>query len=465
VIVVGAGLAGLTVSLALEDTGVVVQLIEARSRVGGRVHSMSRPGGSTEAGGTYIGAGYHHVIAAAERLGVGLVDVTPRLAFFREQELVLGGEIIRRGEWPGHALNAFPAPDRSHMPWEYQRILNERSNPLERPEEWLDPANVRHDIPARGYLARAGSSDDTIRLAYCVNPTFGSDARDVSALLIFFRAAFSAAQRGLLPPGIAGYTIRGGVQRLPEAMARALRHEIHFCKAVTAITMGRGGVEVCCADGSRYLGERAVCALPFGVLRDITIDPPLTGPQREAVELLPAQPVTQVYLARRGSFWERDGHAPSLFTDGPAGMVAALRNGADPEEVTGFTAWLTGPGARRLDALPDDHAGRLVIESIEAVRPAAKGELEFLGRRSWGSDPFARGGWPYFAPGQIARFAASMGRPHGRLHFCGDQLAITSRGMEGAMESGERAAAEIIAPHRSTPATANRSPGTPSPSS
>src|SRR5690606_17616298 len=122
----------------------------------------------------------------------------------------------------------------------------------------------------------------------------------------------------------------------------------------------------------------------------------------------------------------------------------AVRNGSDPQEVTTLTAWLMGPNAARLHGLADADAGREVIDAIERTRPAAKGQLEFMGLKAWGRDPYAGGAWAYFHPGQIRSFAGEMGRPHGRLHFCGEHLAIASRGMEGAMESGEHAAAQIL---------------------
>ena len=134
-----------------------------------------------------------------------------------------------------------------------------------------------------------------------------------------------------------------------------------------------------------------------------------------------------------------------MFTDGPAGMVVAARSAEDARQVTSFTAWVTGRGARRLDALPEADAGRLVLDAIEAIRPAAANELEFVGMQSWGRAPRSRGGWAYFRPGQVTRFAAGMGAAHGPIRFCGEHLARASRGMEGAMESGERAAREILA--------------------
>ena len=445
VVVIGAGLSGLAAAAHLASHGADVQVIEALDRVGGRVHSMRGPGHRQEAGGAYIGAGYRRVIGAAERLGVALVDVTSMLSFFREQELALGGELIRQAEWPAHPRNPFPDDDRTLMPWTCHRVVAVRENPLADPADWLDPRFAGHDVSVHEWLASLGFGDAAIRLGYGLNPSFGDDARGASALLGFFRAAFSVAQRRLAPEGVLGYTARDGVQRLPEAMAAALPREVHFGRVVTAIAWDRHGAEVRSADGSVYSAPHVVCSLPFGALRGIAVDPPFTGRQAEAIGSLRAQPVTQVYFAHRTPFWERDGYRPSMFTDGPAGMFAASRNGEDPAEVTSFTAWAMGRNARRLDALPDAEAGRVVRESIEAVRPAARGQLEFLGLRAWGREPFARGGWAYFGPGEINRFAGDMGRPHGPIRLCGEHLARASRGMEGAMESGESAAQDILA--------------------
>ncbi|MFL2546859.1 MAG: flavin monoamine oxidase family protein [Candidatus Rariloculaceae bacterium] len=444
VIVIGAGLAGLSAALKLQQAGVDAVVLEAQDRVGGRVHSMRQLGSNKEAGGTYIGAGYTRIIGAAERYGVDLIDVTPMLKFFREQELVLDGEIIRQADWPDHPANLFSGDDREIMPWAYHRLLTVRENPLSEPGDWLSDDAAKHDVSAYDWLKSIGFSDDAVQLAYGMNVSFGENAHDVSALLLFFRAAFSVAQRKLAPEGVVGYTARNGVARIPEAMAEALTRPAQLGKVVTAIDGQQQQAEVHCTDGSRYRAPHVICSLPFSVLRDIDINPKLQGQQAEAVSTLPSQAMTQVYLAHKSNFWEADGYTPSLFTDGIAGMVAGARNGEDPEEVTSFTSWTLGPNASLLDTLSPEDAGRRVIEAIESARPAAKGQLEFLGIQSWGSDAFARGGWAYFRPGEIQRFASCMGDPHGQIRFCGEHLAQTSRGMEGAMESGERAAAEIL---------------------
>jgi len=443
VIVVGAGLAGLAAATKLEAEGLDVLVLEAQRRVGGRIHSM-RQLGSGEAGGTYIGAGYERVIAAASRHGVPLVDVTPVLQFFREQDLVLGTRIIRRTDWAADPANPFPDADKAQLPWNYHRTLTVRDNPLERPQDWLDARFAYLDVSARTWLRGLGLSDAAIALAYGMNASFGRDADDVSALLLLFRGAFSKAQRALAPKESVGLTARDGVQRIPEALAASLSGGVDLGRVVTAISVEHERVTVRCADSTTLRARHVVCAVPLGVLRKIAIDPSPPAAQAEAFARLPSQPLTQVYLAPTAKFWERDGYAPSLFTDSGAGMIAAARNRSSPTEVTSIACWIMGDAAASLDRLPAEAAGRAVIAEIERIRPAAAGALEFVALHSWGADPYAGGAWAYFRPGNVTRYAENLGAAHGRLHFCGEHLAVESRGMEGAMESGERAASEIL---------------------
>jgi monoamine oxidase len=195
VVVIGAGLAGLYSALLLEEQGLDVLVLEAQARVGGRIHSMRQLGSNAEAGGTYIGAGYDRVRHVATRFGIPLIDVTPILEFFREQDLVLGTTTIRQAEWPTHPANPFPERDRSLLPWNYHRVLTMRENPLASPEDWLAPQHAGLDISMHAWMRKLGLSDAVIRIGYGINTSFGEDAHDVSALLLLFRGAFSKAQR------------------------------------------------------------------------------------------------------------------------------------------------------------------------------------------------------------------------------------------------------------------------------
>ncbi len=443
VAVIGAGISGLKAALDLEAQGLKVRVLEAQDRTGGRIHSMSQLGPNAEAGATYIGAGYARFIALAERFSIPLIDVTPILEFFREQELVLGNELIRQSEWPDHPANPFPERDRTLMPWNFHRVLTMRENPLAGPEDWLNPAHQALDVSMRDWMLGLGLSEDVVRLGYGINTTFGHDASDVSALLMLFRGAFSKEQRKKAPGDSLGFTVERGLQRVPDAMAAALASPVELGAEVRAIECLDSHVVLTLADGRRLTAGRAVCSLPFSVLRNIDVTPALEGAQAEAVRELPHQAITQVYIRPKRAFWDDDGYAPSMFTDSVAGMVTAVRSGENPDDVSHFSAWVIGPHAERLAGFSETETGAAVIGAIEAIRPAAAGQLELIGLKAWGSDRFAGGAWAYFRPGQIRRFAAVMPRAHGRLHFCGEHLALTARGLEGALEAAEAAVAEI----------------------
>jgi monoamine oxidase len=445
VVIVGAGIGGLHAALTLEAKGYRVVVLEAQQRVGGRIHSMRQLGNTAEAGGTYIGAGYSRVIGAAERHGVELMDVTPVLEFFREQDLVYRGEVIRQADWPTHPVNDFPAADKEHLPWNYHRVLTMRANPLEDPSAWLDPRHAALDVSAHQWFREQGLSERAIDLAYGLNVSFGRNARDVSALLLLFRGAFSKSQRAVAPKDSLGYTARHGVQRICDAMAGAVSGGVELGHVVTGITQSATEATVQCANGKRFTAQHVIAALPVGVLNRVKLDPVLPKAQADAIANLPSQPLTQVYLAPKSKFWENDGYAASLFTDTQAGMVAAARNRERPSEVTSLTAWITADHGAALDRLSPADAGRAVIAAIEKIRPSAKGQLEVLGMHSWGNDAYAGGAWAYFRPGDVTRYAAVLGNAHGRVHFCGEHLALTSRGMEGAMESAEEAVSAILA--------------------
>jgi len=445
VIVIGAGLSGLTAALFLQDAGVNVQVIEGRDRIGGRVLSYRNIPGNPEAGGTAFGPGYARLVDAARTHGVDLIDITPITPFFFQRELVLNNEFISAEAWPEHPRNPFPEQARAMMPWLFLPMLLGSANPLKTLDAWLAPENAHLDISLYEYLKQAGQSDATIRLAYDVNPSWGNSAHDVSTLMPLFAYAFSAMQKELAAGGkVMGYTARGGNQAIPEAMAAALKNEVHMDQQVIAIRSDSDGAEVHCSDGRVYRADRVICSIPFSVLKRIRIEPMLTGAQARAVNTLESQVINQVHMVARRPFWEADGMTPNMFTDSLCGMVVAEHKGERPEDITSLTAWVRGHKAAWMDQVEEHDAVAAVVADIERLRPAAKGQLEVVAYKSWYRDPFSSGDWAVWQPGQVTELAPHVATPHARIHFCGEHTAVANRGMEGAMESGERVGLEVM---------------------
>ena len=445
VIVIGAGLSGLQAARLLESEGLRVTVVESRNRVGGRVLSYRHIPGSPEAGGTSFGAGYARMMAVVQELGVGLVNLGPIRELFNVRELALGGQVIPAAEWPTHELNLIPEGPHPRMPWAYLGFKMFTNNPYPTTSDWISPDYAHLDVSLREYLTGQGETDAVVDLCYNNNPGWGNNADEVSAALVLFAMRFAAAQEGFTgPDGGLMYTAVNGNQSVPEAMAAALSGDLLLEQRVTGIRDTGSGVEVHCEDGSRHHADRVVCSLPCSLLRNVALEPALEGLQAEAARSVDSQVVNQLHMVAKRPFWEDDGMSASMWTDSLAGMILAERKGDTPEEITSLTSWTRGAPAIEMDKLSDEEATARIVADIERLRPAAKGQLEVMAYQSWYNDPDSAGDWAVWQPGQVTQFAAHVGRQHGRVHFCGEHTAVANRGMEGALESGDRVAFEVL---------------------
>ena len=441
VIVLGAGLSGLHAAGLLEEVGKRVLVLEGRDRVGGKILTYEVNGGHVELGGQSMGAGYGRAIDAAERNNVELYNYLPRFMNAGAPELVLDGKVIAKDTWENSPLNPFTAPYQAAMPWDVAPRVIAEGNPLRDSGDWVEPASFKHDTSLHAFLTKQGMTDAQIDLAYDTIVGYGTSAHDVSALMMFFVDAWNRMQQQVAP---ISYGARQGNSKITEAMAASLSSEPRLGQEVVAIESTSDGVDVRCRDGSRYSARAAICTFPFSTLRNVHVSPVLIGAQRMAVQTLPFMKITMVVIEAKSPYWEKDGLNPSMWTDGPIGTLTALRYGESDDEVTALTAWARGNPADYLDRLGPKATKERVVREIEAIRPAAKGQVKAVHVHSWGLDRLSACAWAVFAPGQVAAFVNDMAKPHGNLFFCGEHTAKVNRGMEGALESAERAVFEAI---------------------
>jgi monoamine oxidase len=440
ILVLGAGLSGLHAASLLEELGYNVIVLEGRDRTGGKVETVRLGTGPAEVGAQSMFGGYGRMIDAAESRGVELIDYAPRQRNAGEQELVVNGSVIDKGSWPQSPLNPFQGERKGQMPWQVAWAAVAGNNPIRDDADWLGEENLQYDISLDEFLRAQGLSGPEIDLAYNAVPNYGNSAHDVSALMMHFVDAWNK----LVNTDPVFYSAKGGNYQIVDAMAASLSSEVRLSHEVASIDMDGSSVEVRCINGSRFTARAAICSFPFSTLRSVSVTPGMLGAQRRAVLNLPFMHLTLIVMEPKSAFWEKDGLNPAMWMNNHVNSVLSLRTNPTSEEITALVSWSRGYSAMYMDRLGPEGAMKLALEEIESVRPAAKGQLKPVAVKSWGQDPFSAGDWAVWGPGQIKDFANLMSLPHDRMFFCGEHTAKENRGMEGALESAERAVFEAV---------------------
>lgn len=440
VIVIGAGLSGLHAAMILEQEGYSVTVLEGRDRIGGRVLSYTDIPGNPEGGANTFFSGYGRTLAICAQLGVDYYD----LGQYQDPNSIilhLADTFIPQSEWAQSPLNPLPDALKAMPPAYLALQLIGKDNPLSVPSDWVKPEMAAKDISMHQFLREAGLDDKAIGLVYDANPSHGRSAYETSSLMWYFVQSWMMQLRS---PGAQTFVASKGNQSIPIAMANSLKGPVHLNKTVAMIDDRGSDVEVKTTDGGRYLAKSVVTALPIAPLRRIAFNAPLSPLMREALFNVPQMKLSQVHLIPDAPYWEEDGLPPGMWTDGPLGRLLPVCGGKEKGKTTNLAAWATGFGAEYLDSLGEEAATQYVLDELYRARPAARGKVRVGPFKSWQLDPFAGGDWAVWKPGQIHRFLDVLGSAQGNICFAGEHTSKVERGMEAALESGERAAIEIL---------------------
>ena len=433
VVVIGAGLAGLMAARQLEVAGKKVVILEGERRVGGRLHTLDDLPGKPEAGGIQVGSGYRLLRATADDLKVGLVEGAGGGAGIAESRTALYniiGQTVAPAEWPNSKANKLSADERAIPPLALGSTYGAKLPRLASPDAWMD-ADPALDISYAAALRQAGAGDEALRLIEAnMN---GNTLAGMSQIQALRTAAIFRAGAG--PTA----TIKGGSQRLPEAMAAKLKSPIRLGTLVTAISEDGGGVTVTTPHGA-VRAKHVICTIPFAALRHIAIEADLHPAITTMIASLPYTRASFAFFSANEPFWKSDGLPETLWTDDPLlGRIFVL--GDSPPMLK---LWTVGAGADLLDRMPRVEAGAAITAKIEAARPSAKGKLKLERLFSWQKSPMARGIYHHIGTGQAGLLASAVRSQGRRIHFAGEHLAQSASGMEAALESGDRAAKTIL---------------------
>ncbi|HXJ01349.1 MAG TPA: FAD-dependent oxidoreductase [Micropepsaceae bacterium] len=438
VLVVGAGLAGLVAAYRLRDSGKRVVLIEARSDPGGRVRTLRNyfdDGIYGELGAARVAETHEYVLHWLNELDLSLTPFAPVGTALQ----VVGGmaahtddEAARGRIAPGLSPEERRLSPSGLLLKYLQGVPDELANPE------TDIANPRFRefdaVSWPRWLASRGATPAAIQLM-----TLGGDSSGFSALFMLQQIMLHRDSRQYMK-------IEGGMDRLPRAIAARLKDIIRYNCELTRLEHTPTGVRATCKTGTgseTITADRAVLAIPFSTLRRVTVDPPFSPEKTRAIQDLSYYEATRFLLQTKSRFWERAHLTGGARSDGPADIWDMSYG---QKSARGLISLTTGNTAieQKLQALPP--AGRVGfgVGLAKQAFPDIEAELQKSFVQRWAQDPYVRGAFTVFHPGQMGRWVPVIGRPEGRVFFAGEHTAPWNGWMEGALWSGERAAQEIL---------------------
>lgn len=441
VCVVGGGLAGLTAARRLRDAGATVAVLEARDRVGGRTYSTDVDGFRLDLGGQWIGPTQDRMAKLCAEFGI---ETFPTHHTGRKVLMVGGRRSTYRGEIPSMAPHRLA-------------LLQATISRLERlcrqigsePEPWSRPDAARWDGETLESWMRRNVPSAPVRGVFdaAVRTVFGAEAGELSMLDALFYFASGGGVRRVVDTenGAQERRFVEGAQSVSLAMAEGLGSDVVLGVPVRAIEAASGGVEVR-TDGGTWRAQRAVVAMAPVMAGRLRYDPPMPALRDELTQRYPMGATIKCHAVYERAFWRQDGYSgEAVLTAGPIAVV--FDNSSADGERPALLAFSVGAAARRLGAMRAEERRRRVLDVlVRCFGPAAAGPVAYL-EKDWSADPWTRGcPTGFMPPGVLSVFGPALRPPVGPVHWAGTETATEWTGyMEGAVQSGERAAAEVLA--------------------
>lgn len=444
VIVVGAGMAGLVTAYELQRAGHDVVILEARQRVGGRIQTMREPfmpGLYGEAGAMRLPKAHTLTMAYVEKFKLPLMPFTmdnPKAYCY------LGGTRYRQAAVAANLTNMGFDCDEAQRGLSPSQLFVEAIHPiaarLETEGDAAWPAIVEQydKYDTREFLEERGWSEGAIEMYGLLA---NQESRMNMSFIELLRSEINHSFKDM-------FQVVGGMDQFPRAFLPALQNQIRFGARMIAIDQSPNDVTVhyqTLAGRNKVMGDYAVIAIPFSVLRHVEILKPFSQTKRRAIRQLHYDASAKIFLQCRRRFWEED---EGIFGGGTTTDLA-IRNlyysehGRETGHGVLLASYTWAEDAQRWGSLSPEERIRQAIENVAEIHPQIVDEFEVGASKIWHEDEFAAGAFVLFEPGQQTLLHEAIIAPEGRIHFAGEHCSLVHRWIQGAIESGLRAAKQI----------------------
>jgi monoamine oxidase len=445
VAVLGAGMAGLVAAYELKQQGHDVVVLEAQNRVGGRVLTCRDfgPGLCAEFGAMRIPRSHDLTLKYCAKFNL---PMRPFVMGNPNGLVYIAGERLTMAD-------AQRSPDR--LPFDLEP--HERGKTAD--ELWTHAiadikALLDRDGPAAWEQIRA-QFDQFSLYEFLRHRNFSKGAIEYYAVMNFVEADMNNAVMEVLREDLEGayvdmQTIDGGMDQLPKAFFAALQQDVRFGAEVRAIDQSDAGVTVHFkTDAGRFnvAADYCICTLPFPCLRTIELGRPFSRAKMRAIRQLNYHASTKILLQVRHRFWEQEDGivGGATVTDLPIRRMNYPPASAATDRGVLLASYTWGQDALQWGAMDPETRLEEALDDVSRIHPRIREEYEVGTSYAWYSDRWARGAFALFAPDQQSDLQAAIVQPEGRVHFAGEHCSLYHAWIQGALESGIRAAGEVHA--------------------